>query len=114
MGHGFGELIDILRKSPKKIVFTEGTDPRILEAASRLLSGNFLKPVLVGNPEDIFAAAEAASYNIRGAEIVDPANFDRMEEMIDLFIELRGAKAGTREQVSALLSQANYFGTMLV
>ena len=33
---GFGQLIDILKKSPKKIVFTEGNDPRILEAASWL------------------------------------------------------------------------------
>lgn len=39
---GFGQLIDILKKSPKKIVFTEGNDPRILEAASRLLASNFL------------------------------------------------------------------------
>lgn len=35
---GFGQLIDILKKDPKKIVFTEGNDPRILEAASRLLA----------------------------------------------------------------------------
>lgn len=34
---GFGELIGLLKKNPKKIVFTEGTDSRILEAASRLL-----------------------------------------------------------------------------
>ena len=33
---GFGQLIDILKKDPKKIVFTEGDAPRILEAASRL------------------------------------------------------------------------------
>ncbi len=48
---GFGQLIDILKKNPKKIVFTEGNDPRILEAASRLLASNFLHPILVGNPE---------------------------------------------------------------
>ena len=41
---GFGQLIDILKKNPKKIVFTEGNDPRILEAASRLLASNFLHP----------------------------------------------------------------------
>lgn len=35
---GFGQLIEILKKDPKKIVFTEGEDPRILEAASRLLA----------------------------------------------------------------------------
>ena len=45
----FAQLINTLKKSPKTIVFTEGTDPRILEASARLLSGNFLKPVLGGN-----------------------------------------------------------------
>ena len=50
---GFGQLIDILKKSPKKIVFTEGNDPRILEAASRLLASNFLSPILVGNEAEI-------------------------------------------------------------
>ena len=49
----FGKLIEILKKNPKKIVFTEGNDPRILEAASRLLASNFLHPILVGNPEEI-------------------------------------------------------------
>ena len=55
---GFGQLIDILKKSPKKIVFTEGSDPRILEAASRLLASNFLHPILVGNEDEINASAE--------------------------------------------------------
>ena len=64
---GFRQLIDILRKDPKKIVFTEGEDPRILEASSRLLAGTFLHPILVGNPDRIFAAAEEAGFNIRGA-----------------------------------------------
>ena len=55
---GFGQLIEILKKDPKKIVFTEGEDPRILEAASRLLASNFLHPILVGDPEKISASAE--------------------------------------------------------
>ena len=46
---GFGQMIQILKKNPKKIVFTEGTDARILEAASRLLASNFLHPILVGD-----------------------------------------------------------------
>ena len=43
----FAQLISTLKKSPKTIVFTEGTDHRILEASARLLSGNFLKPCLL-------------------------------------------------------------------
>lgn len=111
---GFSNLIEILKKSPKKIVFTEGTDARILEASSRLLASNFLHPILVGKPDEIQAAAEEAGFNIRGAQIIDPDNFDRMDEMVDLFCELRKSKGVTPEQARQTLSQANYFGTMLV
>ena len=53
----FKQLIDSLKAHPRKIVFTEGTDPRILEASARLLSGTFLTPVLIGKAEEIQAAA---------------------------------------------------------
>ena len=43
----FGSMIDKLKAAPKTIVFTEGTDPRILEAAQRLLKDGFLTPILV-------------------------------------------------------------------
>ena len=112
--YGFSQLISALKKNPKKIVFTEGTDARILEASSRLLASNFLSPILVGNEEEIYAAAEECGFNIRGAEIVDPQKFDRMEEMIDLLCEIRKSKGITRERAKEVLTQANYFGTMLV
>ena len=92
---GFGQLIDILKKNPKKIVFTEGEDPRILEASSRLLAGTFLHPILIGNPDRVLAAAEQSGFNIRGAEIIDPASYDRMDEMVELFCELRKSKGVT-------------------
>lgn len=111
---GFGQLINILKQDPKKIVFTEGTDPRILEAASRLLASNFLAPILVGSRKEIESAAEECGFNIRGAEIIDPEKYDRMDEMVDLFCELRKSKGVTREQARETLKAANYFGTMLV
>ena len=110
----FGTMIHKLKENPKTIVFTEGTDPRILEAASRLLASNFLKPILVGNPEAIEAAAEDAGYNIRGAQIIDPENFDRFDEMVEMFCEIRKSKGVTPEQAKKVLSGANYFGTMLI
>lgn len=115
-GFGFGHMIQLLKKNPKKIVFTEGADPRILEAASRLLASTFLSPLLLGNEEEIYASAEESGYNIRGAEIIDPANYDseEMDKMIELFCELRKSKGVTPEQARKILSQANYFGTMLV
>ena len=109
----FEFLINKLKAHPRRIVFTEGTDARILEAAARLLSGNFLTPVLVGNPEEVMAAAEKAGFNIRGAEIIDPANFDDMDKMVEEMVALRKGKM-TADECRATLLQANYFGTMLV
>ena len=110
----FGKLIQILKDSPKTIVFTEGSDPRILEASSRILASDFLKPILVGNVDEIKNVAKDSGFNIDGATIIDPADFDRMDEMIDLFCEIRKSKGVTREDAAKMLSQANYFGTMLV
>ncbi|MCI9538743.1 MAG: phosphate acetyltransferase [Eubacterium sp.] len=110
----FGQLISILKKNPKKIVFTEGSDPRILEASSRLLASTFLSPVLVGDPTEIAEAAEESGFNIRGAEIVDPLNYEEMDEMVQLLCEIRKNKGMTEERARDILSQANYFGTMLV
>ena len=109
----FGKLIETLKKDPKTIVFTEGTDPRILEASARLLSGSFLKPVLVGNPEEIHAAAQKSGFNVDGAEIIDPDNYAEMDAMVDKMVELRKGKM-TADDCRAALKRSNYFGTMLV
>ena len=110
----FGEMIERLKANPKKIVFTEGSDPRILEASSRLLAGYFLEPILVGNPQEIQAASEEAGYNIRGAKIIDPENYEEMDEMVAELCELRKSKGMTPEEALKILRQGNYFGTMLV
>ena len=79
----FGKLISILKQNPKKIVFTEGSDPRILEASSRLLASTFLAPILLGNREEIEKAAEESGFNIRGAEIIDSEKYEEIDEILD-------------------------------
>ena len=110
----FDKMINQLKENPKTIVFTEGTDARILEASARLLAEGFLTPVLVGNVEEVKAAAEKGGFNIEGATIIDPANYDRFDEMVEIFCELRKKKGMTPEQATKMLASGNYFGTMLV
>ena len=112
--YGFGAMIKQLKKNPKTIVFTEGSDPRILEAASRLLASSFLTPILLGKEDEVQHEAEEAGYNIRGAQIIDPENYDKMDEMVECFCELRKSKGMTPEKALPILKQGNYFGTMLV
>ena len=109
----FENLIEILKANHRKIVLPEGTDARILEAAARLNKDGFLAPVLVGNVDEVKAAAAKGGFDIEGIEIVDPATYPEMDEMVKTMFELRKGKM-TEEECKANLQKSNYFGTMLV
>ena len=92
----FENLIEVLKANPRKIVYTEGTDARILESAARLKKDGFLTPVLVGNVDAVKEAAAKGGFDIDGLEILDPATYPAMDEMVKT------------------MQKGNYFGTMLV
>ena len=109
----FENLIEILKANPRKIVYTEGHDARILESAARLKKGGFLTPVLVGKVDEVKAAAAKGGFDIEGLEILDPLTYEGMDEMVETMVALRKGKMSA-EECRAALSKGNYFGTMLV
>ena len=107
------KMIETLKKNPRTIVYTEGTDKRILESAHRLTQEGILGVVLLGKPEEVKAAAKAGNFNIDACQIIDPENYEGIDAMVAEMVKLRKGKM-TDEQVRAALSKSNYFGTMLV
>lgn len=110
-------ILDKMKKEIKgkgiSIVFTEGSDERILKASERLVNKNLSKPILVGPEAEIKEAAVKFDVSLEGIQIIDPATYDKFDEMVSTMVELRKGKQ-TPEQCEALLKGANYFGTMLV
>nr|WP_206701155.1 MULTISPECIES: phosphate acetyltransferase [Bacillus amyloliquefaciens group] len=96
-----------------KIVFPEGLDERILVAVNNLAGNKVLKPIVVGNKEDIQAKAKELNLTLDGVDIFDPHTYEGMEELVQAFVERRKGKA-TEEQARKALLDENYFGTMLV
>lgn len=109
----FNQMITTLKTQNRKIVFTEGTDPRILEAASRLHSEAILTPILLGTPSKIYEAATESGWSIDGIEIIAPNNYEQIEDMVSKMVELRKGKMD-EASCRAALQKSNYFGTMLV
>jgi len=109
----FENLIEVLKNDPRKIVYTEGSDARILESAARLKKDGFLTPILVGNVDEVKAAAAKGGFDIEGLEILDPATYEGMDAMVDEMVALRKGKMSA-EDCRAALAKGNYFGTMLV
>ena len=88
----FENLIEILKANPRKIVYTEGSDARILESAARLKKDGFLTPILVGNVDEVKAAAAKGGFDIEGLEIIDPLTYPEMDAMVEKMVELRRGK----------------------
>jgi phosphate acetyltransferase len=107
------EIIKTLKANRRKIVFTEGEDPRILEAATRLVADGIMDVLLCGDPEKVKAAAAAGGFKLDGIEIADPKNYPGMDIMVETMVDLRKGKM-TAEECRAALQKGNYFGTMLV
>ncbi len=109
----FTKLTEQLKANPKTIVFTEGTDPRIQDAAAKLTAEGILNVILLGNPDAVKLSAADANYDISKCEIIDPLRYEDIDPMVEKMVELRKGKM-TEEQVRDALSRGNYFGTMLV
>lgn len=109
----FEKMIGLLKTKQRKLVFTEGTDPRILEAAHRLHKEGILTPVLLGNAEEIRAAGSKYGFPVDDIEIVDPMQYPELDAMVARMVELRKGKMD-EDACRAALAKSNYFGTMLV
>ena len=99
--------------SGTRIVFTEGWDPRVQEAAIKLVENNIVVPILLGEPEEIEACAKENGFDVSNIQQMSPKSFDKMEEMATKMVELRRGKLDM-ETCKKMLQHTNYFGTMLV
>ncbi len=109
----FDKLLANLAAKRKTIVFTEGTDARILSAADRLLKEDLMDVILCGNKDAVAKAAKDNGFDVSKATVLDPENYEGFQEMVDKMVELRKGKM-TAEECAASLKKSNYFGTMLV
>jgi phosphate acetyltransferase len=113
MSNLFVQIEEKVKAAQPTIVFPEGTDKRILEAASRLSTSKILKPILIGNEEEIKGLIGEQGLSFEELTILDPTNYGEIEEMVQAFVERRKGKA-TDEDARKILLDVNYFGTMLV
>jgi phosphate acetyltransferase len=97
----------------RKIVFPEGLDERILTAVSRLVQEQLVVPIVIGNKEAVKQKANELGLTLENVEIIDPQQYEKMDELVAAFVERRKGKV-SEEAARQILLDENYFGTMLV
>lgn len=98
----------------KRLVFPEGDEPRTLRAVSILKKSNLAKPILLGDPKLIRAAAEKERAAIDGIEIVSPATHSAFDLFVQKYLELRSGKGVSEAQAWEIMQQPLYFGAMMI
>ena len=105
-------FIEEAKKLNRKVVFPEGTDERIITAASELKKEKIAQPVLVGKREEIEKVAENIKVDISEIEIINPEEVDYFDHLVSLYMEHR--KNIKRSVAEKLVKRPLIFGGMLV
>ena len=108
------DLLDRARSNPQRIVLPEGTDDRILRAASTLLRRGVAQLTILGDEADIRARATELGLDISEAAFLSPFDPELREQFAVEYTRLRAHKGMRLEEARDTVTDVSYFGTMMV
>lgn len=119
MGRSLSIMSTITRKAthtePKTLVYPEGNNLRIIKAAQLAQDQNIARPILVGKIDEIQKIAHDSGISIDGISIVNPNEFDKIDDYVEEFYRLRQRKGITKDTAyNTMLTSPNHFGAMMV
>src|SRR5215470_19450796 len=109
-----GSVIEKLQRHPKRIVFPEGAEPRVLQAARQFYSLRLGVPILLGDRTHIKESAERLNVSLEGVRIINPAESEELENFSRRFEVLRRYKGMKSAEAREAMLQPNFFGAMMV
>src|SRR4029078_2769976 len=92
-----GSVFDKLQRHPKRVVFPEGTEPRVLQAARQFYSLRLGAPILLGDRTKVKEAAARINVSLEGVRIINPAESEDLDPFVKRFEMVRRVK-GVKEK----------------
>ena len=108
------DILDAARRDPKRIVLSEGEDPRIAEGAARALRDGIAHPVLVGRRSVVEDRLTAAGADPADFEIADPASAPKTQDYAEVYYVLRKHKGMDPDAARAAMANPLNFAAMMV
>jgi len=107
-------VFEKLKRHPKRIVFPEGAEPRVLEAAARFTRMQLGVPILLGDIEEIERKAEDHRIDVKRIGIMDPAKADDLSIFADRLERLQRYRNIGAGDAREILTNPNYFAAMMI
>jgi len=102
------------REKPMRIVFTEGDNPRVLQAASTVLRERIAIPILLGNKTAVTKQIKELKLDLGDTEIIDPIVAPDAAEFSQIFAQIRERKGITLNEATHLMRSRGYYGSLMV
>ncbi|WP_243372610.1 phosphate acetyltransferase [Geotalea sp. SG265] len=106
--HLMEQIKEKAKRKLQTVVLPESYDERMLFAAQKIVEQGLAKIIILGNPVEVTAAAQAKGVSLAGVEILDPATSPKLDTYVDALVELRKSKGLTREEARNLLTAKDY------
>lgn len=101
------------RSDKKTIILPESMDKRIYEACEKILKEDIADIIIIGTPEEV--EENGKGYDISKATIINPYTYEKTEEYLNLFVELRKSKGLTYEEAKKIaLGDYMYYACLMV
>ncbi len=107
-------IINRAVRDPKRVVFPEGEEPKIIRAARMISDEGIAAPILLGQRSTIERIAEENHISLRDLVIEDPAKSDKRDKYADYLWQRRQRKGLSHGEAHQLLFNGNYFGSVMV
>ena len=110
-------LTDKAKRNPKRVVFAEGANFKVLKAAQTVLNEGIAQPILLGNPEYIEKVIKENELDLENVPIINWRSIEertRREEYAKILYEKRKRKGLTYPEALDKMTNRNYFGAMMV
>ena len=108
------ELVERARRSRRRVVLPEGTEPRVLEAAGTVLRRGIADLTLLGDEADVRRTAAELGVDLTGATIIDPVTSPLRQQFAEEYARLRAHKGATIDAALDVVVDVSYFGTLMV
>jgi len=108
------KLTEKLARHPKRIVFPEGSDPRIIQAARLFASRQLGVPILLGDRALIKSNARRLGLSLDHIRIIEPTRSDEFEGFVKRFQGLRRFRGLSQKECHEYVADTNYFATMMI
>jgi phosphate acetyltransferase len=109
-----GNVIGKLQRHPKRVVFPEGEEPRILQAARQFYSLRLGAPIVLGNPAQIKVVADDLKISLEGIRIINPATSEDLENFASRLYRVRREKGLRQTEAREAMLQPNFYGAMML